>query len=101
MKRKYERVSLTVEAEKYELGKGLEDGFESFTKIVTEGWITTEDLVKIKQSEHHIVCPYIRNRRGLVFIREGDYIIYEEDGERHCCGEDKFFERFRDMKQTD
>ena len=49
MRKKYLRSSFSVEAEKYEPGKNMEDG----------------------------------------------YIIYEEGGERHCCGEDKFSTRFK------
>lgn len=98
MKHKYERVSLSVEAEKYEPGKGLEDGFEPWPTVVTEGFTVTEGLIKVEK-DGHILCPYIRNRRGVVFIREGDYIIYEEGGERHCCGEDKFKKRFRAVSE--
>lgn len=98
MRDKYERISLNVEAEKYEPGKGMEDGFESWPNVVTDGWIVTDDLVKIKQDDGHIFCPYIKNRRGVIFIRKGDYIIYEENGERHCCGEDKFNDRFRKVE---
>lgn len=94
MRDKFNRATFEVEAQKYEIGKGMEDGFESFTKVVTNGWIITEGLVKITQEDGRIVCPFIQNRRGLVFIKEGDYIIYEEGGERHCCGEDKFHDRY-------
>ena len=37
--KKYMRCSLEVEAVKYELGKGLEDGFMPWTSVVTTGWI--------------------------------------------------------------
>ncbi len=95
MREKYQRASLEVEAEKYELNKGLEDGFEPWTNVVTRGWVSTDGLVKVEQENGQFLCPFIRNRRGVVFIRENDYIIYEEDGERHCCGGDKFNARFR------
>ena len=98
MKHKYERVSLTVEAQRYEQGQGMEDGFEPWPNVVTDGWIVTDGLVKIEK-DGHILCPYIKNRRGVIFIREGDYIIYEEGGERHCCGEDKFNDRFRKVAE--
>ena len=81
--KKYLRASLEVEAAKYEQGKGMEDGYELFSKVVTNGWVVSEGLVRIQ------------NRRGVIFIREGDYIIYEQSGERHVCGEDKFADRFR------
>ena len=87
MQKKYERASLIVTAEQYELDKGLEDGFELYTKVITNGWISTDGLFKL-------VCPFIQNRRGVIFIREGDYIITENDHERHVCGADKFFKRF-------
>lgn len=51
--------------------------------------------VKLERENGQLVCPFIKNRRGVIFIREGDYIIYEEGGERHCCGEDKFSTRFK------
>ena len=95
MRKKYLRSSLSVEAEKYEPGKNIEDGFEPWTKVVTAGWIVTEGLVKLERENGQLVCPFIKNRRGVIFIREGDYIIYEEGGERHCCGEDKFSTRFK------
>ena len=28
------------------------------------------------------------------FINEGDYIIIDEDGTKHVCGEDKIFTRY-------
>jgi len=94
MGQKYKRVSFDVEAVRYELGKDLEDGFESWTKVVTNGWISTEGLIKVTKEDGRVVCPFIKNRRGVIFIREGDYIIYEEGGERHCCGKDKFSTRY-------
>jgi hypothetical protein len=92
--KKYTRAALDVVAEKYELGKGMEDGFQSLSKIVTHGWINTDNLVKVDKGEGHIVCPFISNTRGLVFINEGDYIIVEGDDERHVCGKDKFATRY-------
>lgn len=91
---KYLRASLEVEAAKYEQGKGMEDGFELFSKVVTNGWVVSEGLVQITRDDGVVVCPFIQNRRGVIFIREGDYIIYEAGGERHVCGEDKFADRF-------
>jgi len=92
--KKYLRASLEVVAERYEIGKDMEDGFESLSKIVTNGWINTDNLVKIQKDEGQIVCPFISNRRGLVFINEGDYIIFEGDEERHVCSDDRFDTRF-------
>lgn len=95
--KKYKRVALDVEARKYELDQNMEDGFELWSKIVTNGWIVTDGLVKVTRPDGSIVCPFIQNRRGVIFIREGDYIIYENLGERHVCGEDKFDERYKQV----
>ena len=48
----------------------------------------------MKREDGTIVCPFISNRRGMVFLRDGDYIITEGDGQRHVCGADKFHKRF-------
>ena len=92
--KKYRRKSLEVEAVAYEIGKGMEDGFMPWTSVVTNVWTATDNLVKFTREDGVVVCPFIQNRRGLVFLREGDYIITESDKERHVCGRDKFFQRF-------
>ena len=94
MGKKYERASLVVSAEQYELNKGMEDGFELYTKVITNGWISSDHLIQIKRPDGSVVCPFIHNRRGIIFLREGDYIITEGDSERHVCGADKFDKRF-------
>lgn len=91
----YIRAALKVEAVKYETGLGLEDGFELWSEVVTNGWISTENLVQVTRPDGSVVCPFIQNKRGVIFIREGDYIICEGDGERHVCGEGKFNSRFQ------
>lgn len=91
---KYSRAALSVEAQQYAPDLGLEDGFELYTKVVTNGWISPEQLIRIEKPDGTIVCPFIRNRRGIIFLREGDYIITEHDNQRHVCGADKFSERF-------
>ena len=48
---KYIRSSIEVEAAPYELDKGMEDGFMPWTSIVTNGWISTEKLIKITREE--------------------------------------------------
>ena len=78
------RIMLEAEVVKYESGKGLEDGFE----------LWTDTLVKVKNENGSVVCPYITHRRGRTFIRENDYIIIDADGTKHVCGEDKVFERY-------
>lgn len=91
---KCRRTPLEAEVEKYEAGKGLEDGFELWADVVTKGWIVTDNLIKIERDNGSIVCPYIVHRRGRTFISEGDYIIMEPDGTKHVCGEDKINIRF-------
>lgn len=88
------RVEMESDVIKYEVGKGLEDGFELWTDVVTTGWIVTDTLIKIQREDGAIVCPYILHRRGRTFINEGDYIIADADGTKHVCGEDKVFSRY-------
>lgn len=88
------RTAMEAEVEKYEVGKGMEDGFELWSDVVTKGWIVTDTLVKVEKENGTIVCPYIRHRRGRTFIGEGDYIITDADGTRHVCGADKIFDRY-------
>ena len=88
------RTALTANEEKYEIGQGLEDGFELWSDVVTKGWIETENLVKIEREDGTMVCPYLKTRRGRIFIGVGDYIIQDEDGTKHVCGEDKIWSRY-------
>lgn len=91
---KSRRTALTADIEKYEVGKGLEDGFELWSDVVTKGWIVTDFLIKIEREDGQIVCPYIKHRRGRTFIGEGDYVVVDEDGTRHVCGENKIWKRY-------
>lgn len=95
--KRYQRSSIEVEAELYEQGKGMEDGYMPWSEVVTTGWIVTDKLVKITREDGVIVCPFIQNRRGLIFLREGDYIIKEMDDERHVCSSDKFAKRYHEI----
>ncbi|MFR4350298.1 MAG: hypothetical protein ACLT3H_01360 [Roseburia sp.] len=88
------RRAIEADVEQYEVGKGMEDGFELWSEVVTKGWIVTDFLVKIKREDGTIVCPYINNRRGRTFIGEGDYIITDTDGSKHVCGADKVWDRY-------
>ncbi len=97
---KSRRIGLEAEVVKYEPGKGLEDGVELWSDVVTKGWIVTDYLVKLKKDDGSIMCPYILNRRGRVFICEGDYIITDEDGTRHVCGEDKIWNRYEKPQEV-
>ena len=94
---KCRRTALEANVEKYIAGQGMEDGFERWSKVVTQGWIVTDFLVKIEQPDGDIVCPYIKNRRGYTFICEGDYIVTEPDGSKHVCGEDKIWKRYEQI----
>ena len=38
---KARRIDLEAQVEKYKVGSGLEDGFERWSDIVTDGWIRT------------------------------------------------------------
>ena len=96
---KCKRVALEAEVIKYEIGQGLEDGFELWSDVVTKGWIVTNHLIKIKREDGNIVCPYITHRRGRTFIGEGDYIIVDEDGTKHVCGANKIFSRYEPVEE--
>lgn len=95
---KSRRIGLEAEVVKYEPGKGLEDGLELWSEVVTKGWIVTDFLVKLEKEDGSIMCPYIVNRRGRIFIGEGDYIITDEDGTRHVCGADKIWKRYENLE---
>lgn len=96
---KSRRLPISADVEKYEIGKGLEDGFERWSDVVTKGWIVTDFLVKIEREDGTIVCPYVLNRRGRVFIGEGDYVIRDEDGTKHVCGADKIWNRYEKLEE--
>ena len=89
------RTALEADVVKYEVGKGIEDGFEEWVKIVTQGWVVTDMLIKTTKPDGTIVCPYIRTRRGCTFIAEGDYVVIDSDGTKHVCGEDKVWNRYQ------
>ena len=89
------RAAIEAEVEKYEVGKGLEDGFELMADVITKGWIVTDSLVQVQKENGSIVCHYIVHRRGRTFIGEGDYIITDSDGTKHVCGADKIFRRYQ------
>ncbi len=91
------RVELEADVEKYVIGQGMEDGFEKWSEVVTQGWIVTDFLIKIEQPDGTIVCPYIKNRRGYTFIGEGDYIVVDSDGTKHVCGKDKIWNRYKQL----
>lgn len=92
------RVALEAEVEKYEVNKGMEDGFELLSDVITKGWIVTDTVVRIKRDDGMLVCPYIVHRRGRTFISQGDYIVRDEDGTKHVCGADKIFQRYKPVE---
>lgn len=94
---KCRRTGLEADVQKYEVGKGIEDGFAFWTDVVTQGWIVTDFLVKVQDENGRIVCPYIKNRRGYTFIGEGDYVVTDSDGTRHVCGSDKIWKRYEEV----
>ena len=93
------RAAFEVDVEKYEVGKGMEDGVELWTDVVTRGWFVTDSLVQIKKENGAIVCPYIIHKRGKTFIAEGDYIITESDGPRHVCSGSNIFDRYKPVEE--
>ncbi|MBO4909886.1 MAG: hypothetical protein J5476_11480 [Lachnospiraceae bacterium] len=95
---KCRRVPLEADVFKFELGKGLEDGYELYSDVITKTWIVASNLVQVTRPDGSIVCPYISHRRGKTFISEGDYIIVDSDGTKHVCGEDKIFKRYEEVK---
>ena len=64
---KSRRIPLESEVDKYEVGKGMEDGFELFSDVVTKGWIVTDSLVKIERPDGTIVPSC--SRRETVPLR--------------------------------
>ena len=92
------RVPLEAEVYKYETGKGLEDGFELFSDVITKEWFVTANLIKVTKEDGSILCPFVKHRRGKTFIGEGDYIIIDDDGTKHVCGGDKIFQRYEEVK---
>lgn len=98
---KCKRVDLKADVQKYELGKGLEDGFELFSEIVTREWIVTDSLIRINREDGYIVSPFILNRRGREFIGVDDYIVIDEDGTKHVCGADKIWKRYQKIEEQE
>ena len=96
---KCRRIGISAEVFAYEPNKGMEDGFELWSDVVTKGWIVTDTLIKIEREDGTIVCPYITHRRGRTFIGEGDYLIVDEDGSKHVCGSDKIFSRYEKIEE--
>ena len=96
---KCKRVELMADVQKYEPGKGMEDGFELWSEVVTRVLIVTDFLLKIKRDDGYIVCPFISTRRGREFIGVDDYIVTDEDGTKHVCGADKIWSRYQPIEE--
>lgn len=86
------RIPFEADVEQYR--PGMEDGFALFSDVVTKSWFVTDNLIRVRTEDGRIVTPYILGRRGRTFICEGDYIITDQDGTKHCCGADKIFDRY-------
>ncbi len=95
---KVRRLGLNGTIEKYEVGKGLEDGFELFADIMTRGWVTTDMLIKIETEIGRIVCPYIETRRGRSYIGPNDCVIVDEHGAKHLCEMDKLWSHYEKIE---
>lgn len=91
---KCKRLEMDAEVVKYEVGKGMEDGHIPYKDVVTAGFVMVDNLITIVHDDGVVVCPYVSNRRGCTFISEGDYIIVDDDGTKHVCGEDKIWTRY-------
>lgn len=96
---KCRRTGLLSDVQKYELDKGLEDGFELWSDVVTKGWIVTDSLIKVEREDGTIVCPYLMGKRGRTFIGVDDYIITDEDGTRFVCGANKIWNRYEKLEE--
>lgn len=94
---KCRRTPIEVEVVKYDLETKLEDGFEFFTDVIIKDNVNHDKLIQVERAGM-IVCPYILTRRGKTFIKQGDYIIIEEDGTKVVCGEDKVFSRYEKIE---
>ena len=63
---KSRRIPLESEVDKYEVGKGMEDGFELFSDVVTKGWIVTDSLVKIERPDGTIAEDVPLSVRAII-----------------------------------
>ena len=61
-------AAFEVDVEKYEARKGLDDGAELWTEVVTRGWSVTDSLDQIKKDNDAIVCSYIIHKCRKKFI---------------------------------
>ena len=66
---KCRRVSLDANVEKYEYGKGMEDGFEKWSKVVTQGWIVTDFLIKNYSTRRQYCLSLYKESTWLYFYR--------------------------------
>lgn len=90
---RYIRTPIKADIEKYELGKGIEDGFELFSDVVTRNFVECDSLIQV-EIQGQLKCPYIVTRRGKTFIKYDDYVVTEEDGTKLVCGGDKVHSRY-------
>lgn len=90
------RTPIEAEVQKFEFGKGLEDGYEMYMDIIVKSYVDCDNLLQIER-DGRVLCPYIKTRRGKTFIKKDDYIAIEEDGTKVVCGEDKVKARYQEI----
>lgn len=88
------RTPIQAEVTKYEHDSSMEDGFELYAEVITRNDVDRNNLIQVER-DGQLACPYIITRRGRTFIKEGDYIVVEEDGTKLVCGGDKVFSRYQ------
>lgn len=91
---KSRRIPLESEVDKYEVGKGMEDGFELFSDVVTKGWIVTDSLVKIERPDGTIVCRTSSTAEDVPLSVRAIIFIVQQDGTKNVCGADKVWTRY-------
>ena len=92
------RTAMEADVFEYKSGEQLEDGFALYEKVVTNGFADLDNLV-ICEKDGQMLCPYVKNRRGCTFIKNGDYIIRDKDGTKHVCGQDKIWQRYQKVEE--
>lgn len=96
---KCKRREMDAEVMEYEIGKGLEDGFLPYKDVITAGFVSVDNLIRITHEDDGVVvCPFVRSKRGCTFISEGDFIIFDADGTKHVCGRKKIWERYEKVE---
>jgi len=87
---KYKKRPIGIEAEVYHAG--LEDGFSCIPFVCRCEWAD--------EHGHYKLCfkcpldikkqPFLQKEGYKLYINEGDWIITNIDGEKHCCNPEIF-----------